>query len=39
MRRHMIFGGMVVLVVGYDAYKLTQTQVQGVEKNTGKKKP
>ncbi len=37
MRRHMIFGGMVVLVVGYDAHKLTQTQVQGVEKIPAKK--
>jgi len=33
----MIIGGMVVLGVGYGAYKLTQTQVQQVEQHTGKK--
>jgi hypothetical protein len=33
----MIVGGMVVLGVGYGAYKLTQTQVQQVEQKTGKK--
>ena len=37
MRRRMIIGGMVVLGVGYGAYKLTQTQVQQVEQKTGKK--
>ena len=37
MRRRMIIGGMVVLGVGYSAYKLTQTQVLEVEQNTGKK--
>ena len=37
MRRRMIVGGMVVLGVGYGAYKLTQTQVQQVEQHTGKK--
>ena len=37
MRRRMIIGGMVVLCVGYSAYKLTQTQVQQVEQKTGKK--
>ena len=33
----MIIGGMVVLGVGYGAYKLTQSQVQQVEQKTGKK--
>ena len=33
----MIIGGMVVLGVGYGAYKLTQPQVQQVEQHTGKK--
>ena len=37
MRRRMIIGGMVVLGVGYGAYKLTQSQVQQVEQKTGKK--
>ncbi len=37
MRRRMIIGGMVILGVGYGAYKLTQTQVQQVEQKTGKK--
>ncbi len=37
MRRRMIIGGMVVLGLGYSAYKLAQTQVQEVEQNTGKK--
>jgi len=37
MRRRMIVGGMVVLGVGYGAYKLTQSQVQQVEQKTGKK--
>ena len=37
MRRRMIIGGMVVLGVGYGAYKLTQSQVQQVEQQTGKK--
>ena len=37
MRRRMIIGGMVVLGVGYGAYRLTQTQVQQVEQHTGKK--
>ena len=37
MRRRMVIGGMVVLGVGYGAYKLTQTQVQQVEQHTGKK--
>jgi len=33
----MVIGGMVVLGVGYGAYKLTQSQVQQVEQHTGKK--
>ena len=37
MRRRMIIGGMVVLGVGYGAYKLTQSQTQQIEKHTGKK--
>ena len=37
MRRRMVIGGMVVLGVGYGAYKLTQTQVQQVEQKTGTK--
>ena len=37
MRRRMVIGGMVVLGVGYGAYKLTQSQVQQVEQKTGKK--
>lgn len=37
MRRRMIIGGMVILGVGYGAYKLTQSQVQQVEQHTGKK--
>ncbi len=37
MRRRMIIGGMVVLGVGFGAYKLTQTQAQQIEKHTGKK--
>ena len=37
MRRRMIVGGMVILGVGYGAYKLTQSQTQQIEKHTGKK--
>ena len=37
MRRRMIIGGMVVLGVGYGAYKLTQSYTQQIEKHTGKK--
>lgn len=37
MRRRIIIGGMVVLGVGYSAYKLTKSQVQQVEEHTGKK--
>ena len=37
MRRRMIIGGMVLLAVGYGAYKLTKKQVQQVEQKTGKK--
>ena len=37
MRRRMIIGGMVILGVGYGAYKLSQSQVQQVEQHTGKK--
>ena len=37
MRRRMIIGGMVILGVGYGAYKLTKSQVQQVEQKTGKK--
>ena len=36
MRRRMIIGGMVILGVGYGAYKLTKKQVQQVEQKTGK---
>jgi hypothetical protein len=31
----MIIGGMVILGVGYGAYKLTQPQVQQIEQHTG----
>ena len=37
MRRRMLVGGMVILGVGYGAYKLTQSQTQQIEKHTGKK--
>ncbi|MFC1997091.1 SHOCT domain-containing protein [Chloroflexota bacterium] len=37
MRRRMIIGGMVLLAVGYGAYKLTKKQVKQVEQHTGKK--
>ena len=37
MRRRMIVGGMVILGVGYSAYKLTQPQTQQIEQHTGKK--
>ena len=37
MRRRMVIGGMVILGVGYGAYKLTQSQVKQVETHTGKK--
>jgi hypothetical protein len=33
----MIIGGMVILGVGYGAYKLSQSQVQQVEQHTGKR--
>ncbi|NIM94783.1 MAG: hypothetical protein GTO18_13875 [Anaerolineales bacterium] len=36
MRRRMIIGGMVVLGVGYGAYKLTQSQVDQIESHMGK---
>ncbi|MBW1902825.1 MAG: SHOCT domain-containing protein, partial [Deltaproteobacteria bacterium] len=36
MRRRIIVGGMVILGVGYGAYKLTKSQVQEVEQYTGK---
>lgn len=37
MRRRVVIGGMVVLGVGYGAYKLSQPQVEQIEKHTGKK--
>lgn len=33
----MLVGGMVILGVGYGAYKLTQSQTQQIEKHTSKK--
>ena len=32
----MIVGGMVILGVGYGAYKLSQPQVEQIEQHTGK---
>ena len=37
MRRRIVIGGMVVLGVGYGAYKLSQPEVEQIEKHTGKK--
>ena len=36
-RRRMIIGGMVIAGVGYSAYKMTPTQAEQVEQDTGKK--
>jgi hypothetical protein len=36
MRRRIIIGGMVVLGVGYGAYKLSKKDVEQIEKQTGK---
>ena len=36
MRRRIVVGGMVILGVGYGAYKLSKSQVQEVEQYTGK---
>ncbi len=37
MRRRMVIGGMVILGVGYSAYKLSQPEVAQIEQHTGKK--
>lgn len=37
MRRRVVVGGMVVMGIGYSAYKLTQSQTDQVEAHSGKK--
>lgn len=36
-RRRIMIGGMVIAGVGYGAYKLTQSQAEQIEADTGKK--
>lgn len=37
MRRRMLIGGMVVLGIGYSAYKLSKKDVEAIEQHTGQK--